>query len=127
MTTTKIYLAISVLIWLPYGLYCAFSPEYLEGAAGVMATTPTGTTEIRAMYGGLQASIGMMCAAALARADLARFAVFALAFLTSGLFLVRFAGFLIDGSASEYTNGVLVFEGTYSLISIMLFRRTATN
>ena len=127
MTTTKIYLAISVLIWLPYGLYCAFTPEYLEGATGVMVTTPTGTTEIRAMYGGLQASIGMMCAAALARADLARSAVLALAFLTSGLFLVRVAGFLIDGSASEYTNGVLVFEGTYSVISIMLFTRTAPN
>ncbi|MEZ7981490.1 MAG: DUF4345 family protein [Myxococcota bacterium] len=127
MTTTKIYLAISVLIWLPYGLYCAFAPEYLESAAGVMATTPTGTTEIRAMYGGLQASIGMMCAAALVRADLARSAVLALAFLTSGLFLVRVAGFLIDGSASEYTNGVLVFEGSYALISIMLFRRTAPN
>ena len=127
MTTTKIYLAISVLIWLPYGLYCAFTPEYLEGAAGVMATTPTGTTEIRAMYGGLQASIGMMCAAALVRADLARSAVLALAFLTSGLFLVRVAGFLLDGSASEYTNGVLVFEGSYALISIMLFRRTAPN
>ena len=127
MTTTKIYLAISVLIWLPYGLYCAFAPEYLEGAAGVMGTTPTGTTEIRAMYGGLQASIGMMCAAALVRADLARSAVLALAFLTSGLFLVRVAGFLLDGSASEYTNGVLVFEGSYALISIMLFRRTAPN
>ena len=127
MTTTKIYLAISVLIWLPYGLYCAFAPEYLESAAGVMATTPTGTTEIRAMYGGLQASIGMMCAAALVRADLARSAVLALAFLTSGLFLVRVAGFLLDGSASEYTNGVLVFEGSYALISIMLFRRTAPN
>ena len=127
MTTTKIYLAISVLIWLPYGLYCAFAPEYLESAAGVMATTPTGTTEIRAMYGGLQASIGMMCAAALVRADLDRSAVLALAFLTSGLFLVRVAGFLLDGSASEYTNGVLVFEGTYALISIMLFRRTAPN
>ena len=127
MTTTKIYLAISVLIWLPYGLYCAFAPEYLESAAGVMATTPTGTTEIRALYGGLQASIGMMCAAALVRADLARSAVLALAFLTSGLFLVRVAGFLIDGSASEYTNGVLVFEGSYALISIMLFRRTAPN
>jgi hypothetical protein len=69
----------------------------------------------------------MMCAAALVRADLARSAVLALAFLTSGLFLVRVAGFLIDGSASEYTNGVLVFEGSYALISIMLFRRTAPN
>ena len=34
----------------------------LAGAGGVEATTPTGTTEIRAMYGGLQAAIGLLAA-----------------------------------------------------------------
>ena len=127
MTITKLYLIISVLIWLPYGLFCAIDPGYLEGAAGVLAATPTGTTELRAMYGGLQASIGVMCAAALIRSDLARSAVLAVAFLTTGLFIVRVCGFFMDGSASDYTNGVLVFEGSYSLISILLLRKSASN
>jgi len=127
MNATKLYLSISALIWLPYGLYCVFSPEYLDGAAGVVGATPTGTTEIRAMYGGLQASIGVMCAVALARAEMSRSAIIAIAFLTSGLFLARFAGFVIDGSASEYTNGVLVFEGSYAAVSILLLRRTGAS
>jgi len=127
MNATKVYLILSLLIWLPYGLYCAFVPEYLDGAAGVVGTTPTGTTEIRAMYGGLQASIGVMCAAALARAEMARSAMLAIAFLTSGLFLARLMGLFIDGSASDYTNGVLVFEGSYALVTIFLLRRTAAS
>jgi hypothetical protein len=124
MNLTTVYLLISVLIWLPYGLYCVFVPEYLEGAAGLVATTPTGTTEIRAMYGGLQASIGVMCATALARAEMARSAIPAIAFLASGLFLARLVGFGLDGSASDYTNGVLVFEGSYALFTIYVVRRT---
>ena len=61
-----------------------------------------------------------MCAVALARAEMSRSAIIAIAFLISGLFLARFAGFVIDGSASEYTNGVLVFEGSYAAVSILL-------
>jgi hypothetical protein len=124
MRAIQIYLMISVLIWLPYGLYCLFVPEYLDAAAGVIGATPTGTTEIRAMYGGLQASIGVMCAAALARTEMARSAMLAIVFLTSGLFLARVVGFLLDGSASDYTNGVLVFESSYALITIYLLRRS---
>ena len=127
MNATKLYLSISTLIWLPYGLYCVFVPEYLDGAAGVVGATPTGTTEIRAMYGGLQASIGVMCAVALARAEMSRSAIIAIGFLTSGLFLARLAGLVIDGSASEYTNGVLVFEGSYAAVSILLLRRTGAS
>ena len=123
MTATRVYLVLSVLIWLPYGLYCAFMPGYLDGAAGVVGATPTGTTEIRAMYGGLQASIGVFCAFALWRPEHARSVILALAFLMSGLFSVRFLGFLVDSSASDYTNGVLVFEFLYAAASIALFRR----
>jgi hypothetical protein len=126
MTATKIYLVLSTLLWLPYGIYCLIVPEYLNEAAGIIAATPTGVTEIRAMYGGLQASIGIMCAAALVRTEMARSAMLAVAFLVSGLFLARSAGFFIDSSASEYTNGVLVFEGAYALITIFLLRRTST-
>jgi len=124
MTSTKIYLALSVLLWLPYGVYCAFVPAYLDGAAGVVGATATGTTEIRAMYGGLQASIGVLCAFALARVEHARSAILAIAFLVSGLFSVRLIGYLADGSASDYTHGVLVFECTYAIASIVMFRRT---
>ena len=55
---TRLFLAANALLWLPYGLYCFLVPEFLAEAAAVSATTSTGTVELRAMYGGLQAGIG---------------------------------------------------------------------
>lgn len=122
MTGTKIYLMLSVLLWLPYGIFCVFQPGYLGEIAGVVASTPTGTTEIRAMYGGLQAGIGIMCVFALLRPSFAQPALVALCCLAGGLFLARLSGFVIDGSGSEYTYGTLVFESTYALSAGLLAR-----
>jgi hypothetical protein len=54
----RIFLGLSALIWLPYGLLCFFQPAGLAESAGVTFTNATGATELRAMYGGLQAAIG---------------------------------------------------------------------
>ena len=66
------FLIFSAIIWLPYGLYCFFQPGSLAEAAGVVATIPTATTELRAMYGGLQMAIGALALVSLARPRLAR-------------------------------------------------------
>lgn len=117
MTGTRIFLVVSVLLWLPYGLYCTFAPGYLGEVAGVVGSTATGITEIRAMYGGLQAGLGAMCLFALMRPEFARSALIALCFLAGGLFLARAIGFTLDGSGSGYTYGALVFESSYAVIA----------
>lgn len=103
-------LVLSALIWLPYGVYCFVQPGMLEDAAGLVATTPTATTELRAMYGGLQMAIGALAAAALFRERLVPGALLTLVFVTGGLAATRLAGFLIDGGWSSYTAGALGFE-----------------
>jgi hypothetical protein len=122
MTATKFFLGFSVLLWLPYGLYCTFAPGYLGEVAGVIGGSPTGATEIRAMYGGLQAGIGSLCLFALIRPAHASAALVALCFLTGGLFLGRFIGFLIDQSASGYTYGTLIFESANTIVAFLLLR-----
>ena len=47
----QIFLGVSALVWLPYGIFCLLQPSFLEGAAGVAASTATGTVELRAMPG----------------------------------------------------------------------------
>ena len=47
--------------------------------------SPTGSTELRAMYGGLQIALGAFAALAALRSSLARPALLAIAFLTAGL------------------------------------------
>ena len=106
----RLFLGVSALIWLPYGLFCFFAPGYRDGAAGVMASTATGTTELRAMYGGLQAALGVLVAAAFFRPALQRPALFALAFLCAGLFMARLLGAVMALEFSDYTVVALLFE-----------------
>ena len=113
----RIFLALSALIWLPYGLFCALQPGYLAEAAGVVATTPTGTTELRAMYGGLQAAIGCL------RGAVTRTALVALGTLAAGLGSARLLGLALDGGFSAYTGFGLGFEWTSALVARWLLRR----
>jgi hypothetical protein len=106
----RVFLAFSVLLWLPYGVYCFFDPGFLAGTAGVASQSPTGSTELRAMYGGLQTAVGALALAGWLRASLRRPALLALGFLTSGLGLARLGGVALDGGLSSYTALGLLFE-----------------
>lgn len=124
MNPTRIFLGLSVLVWLGYGAYCFLFPETLTKAAGLVASTPTGLTELRAMYGGLQMGLGVIALLALLREDLVRPALFALATVSIGLFSTRLVGAVIDSGFSEYTNGALGFEFIASAVALTLFLKT---
>jgi hypothetical protein len=119
----RLFLGISVLIWFPYGLFCFLQPSFLGQVAGVVARSTTATTELRAMYGGLQTGIGLLCLAAFLRKSFVDSALLALAFLCAGLFTARLAGLFIDGSVSGYTAGALLFEMVFTASAIALFRQ----
>ena len=121
----SVFLALSALIWLPYGLFCLFQPGYLAEAAGVAATTPTGTTELRAMYGGLQAAIGALALVACLRPGLRRTALVTLVVLTAGLGSARLLGLALDGGFTAYTGAGLALEWTTFLLGRWILRRDA--
>jgi hypothetical protein len=123
MDRARIFLAANAALWLPYGLYCVVQPGFLGEAAGVTATTATGTTELRAMYGGLQASIGLLALVAALRRDVQRTALIALAFIAGGLLSGRVYGAFVDGGLSAYTIGALVLESGLTVLSIALLRK----
>jgi len=120
----RVFFALSGLIWLPYGLFCLVQPDFLEGAAGIASSSPTGTTELRAMYGGLQAAIGTLMLAALVRPRLSETALVVLAFLCAGLGLARLVGAVADGAFSSYTVSALLFEfGLFAIATFFLRTR----
>jgi hypothetical protein len=121
---TRIFLVLSALLWLPYGVYCFAQPGSLAEAAGVAFQSPTGSTELRAMYGGLQIAIGALAGLAAWRAALARSALLAIAFLTAGLGSARLLGVALDGGLSSYTAMGLGFEFTSSAVAIALLSRS---
>jgi len=122
---TTIFLAICAALWLPYGLFCFFSPGYLADAAGVSAVSTTGTIELRAMYGGLQAGIGALALAALFRESLRRPALLCVLFLCTGLALARLLGAVADAELSSYTIMGLGFELVSVGYATVLLRRGA--
>jgi len=106
----RAFLVLCAIVWLPYGAMCFFDPSLLADSAGVMANSPTGTTEIRAMYGGVQASVGTLAAIALFRETLVQSFLVALLTLSAGLLSARVAGSFWDGGYTGYTGMALGFE-----------------
>src|SRR5271169_1350832 len=121
----RIFLVLEALVWLPYGIYCFVDPAYLAGAAGVAFQSPTGSTELGAMYGGLQAAIGALTIAGALRESMRRPALLTLAFLCTGLGSTRFLGVLRDGGLSAYTVAGLAFEVLSAGLAIRFLRRAA--
>lgn len=119
----RAFLVVSVLVWLPYGLYCLLQPGFLAEGAGVAAISPTGSTELRAMYGGLQAAVGVMALAALRWTELRRPYLLLIAFLASGLGFGRLLGVLLDGGLSSYTAFALIFEIAMVSAAVWLLRQ----
>jgi hypothetical protein len=122
MDRTRLFLVVNALLWGLYGLYCLVQPEFLAEAAGVTGTNATGVTELRAMYGGLQAALGVLALVAALRVDLERTALIAIAFLAGGLFVGRLYGVITDGGLSGYTVGALLLESTLTVLSTLLLR-----
>jgi len=122
MSRPRLFLFASALVWLPYGLYCLFHPEFLASAAGVASQSPTGTTELRAMYGGLQAALGVVALAGLRQRQHEALVIGVLGMLGAGLFLARSTGVLLDGTLSAYTLSALGFEGGSATIAFLLLR-----
>ena len=121
----RIFLALSALVWLPYGVWCLIHPAYLNGAAGVGFVTATGSTELRAMYGGLQAGLGALALGGVLRVSLERPALIALLFVTAGLASARMAGVALDGSPSTYTITGLCFEAATAAFTGWLLARSS--
>jgi len=119
----QIFLGLSAVVWLPYALLCLLNPDFLAGAAGVSTTSPTGLSEIRAMYGGLQAGIGILALLGAARPGFTRPALLMLLCLATGLGLARVAGVIVDSSLSGYTVGALIFEGITVFFAASCLRR----
>jgi hypothetical protein len=122
---TRIFLGLSALLWLPYGIYCFFQPGSLAGAAGVAFTTPTGATELRATYGGLTVAIGGIALLGALRSDWARYALVTLGTACAGFGVARLLGAALDGGVGAYTTQALLLEFVTLALALWLLRRPA--
>jgi len=120
---TKIFLALNALAFIGYGLVCLVQPSVVADAAGLQVLNADGSTELRAMYGGLQTAVGMLALAGLLRVEMRQGVLLVLAFLFFGLASARALGVLMDSGVGSYTWGALVFEIVCVVIATTLFGR----
>ena len=118
----RIFLAIFGFFSLPYGIYCFLQPGFLAEFAGVSALSTTGTVELQAMYGGLQAGFGALALFGALRPAYAPTILLATAFQCLGLGSFRLMGALSASEFSAYTSQGIAFELGSTLISFFLWR-----
>lgn len=110
MNYAKPYLIFTVAVWLPWGLVCVLDTNIILEIIGVTSIHPTGNTDIRVMYGGVQFAVGLLAALALYDRSYFEKLLWTLAFLGTCMALSRFYGLAVDGSSTVYTWGVLAYE-----------------
>jgi Domain of unknown function (DUF4345) len=121
----RIFLGLTALIWLPYGLYAFAQPGFLAEAAGVVSTTPTGVTDLRASYGGLTAALGALALLGALSPAWTRQALVTLGTACAGFGVARLAGTALDGGVGAYTVQALLLEFGTLAFALWLLRRPA--
>ncbi|MFQ3200052.1 MAG: hypothetical protein ACI9SK_000765 [Zhongshania sp.] len=117
-----VFLIYLMLSWLGIGAWLLYDPGALEAYAGVVALTPTGVTELRAMYGGMELAIGCVTLLALLRPYWRCHVLFLNGVILGGIAAGRLVGVLLDGNISVYTLAVLSFELSAVAVCLLLAR-----
>jgi hypothetical protein len=123
MLAVRIFLGLCALLWTPYAIQLLFDPAALTEAANVAATSATGVAELRAMYGGLQAAIGLLALAGAVRPALAPYALATLGAVCAGLGIARLGAAAVGGAFSDYTNMALALELVTLACVLALWKR----
>jgi len=122
---SKIVLWIAAIGFTPYGFLCLFDPSTATDYAGLSMTNGDAFVEISAMYGGLQAGLGLLCLLGALKPNFTRTGLTAVAFVIGGLVIGRSVGFFVGSDpVTSYTYGALVFEWLLTTLSILALRQS---
>ena len=118
---TRIFLSVTGLVFLAYGIACALDPALPARLAGLDIRGGDGYAEMGAMYGGLQSGAGLFLILAAFRPGLRHGALLFLA-LGVGLLAALRAGSALrtEDAVSAYTWGALLFESLVSALAVWL-------
>jgi len=110
MQFARIVLALNGLILAGYGLLCLFVPTTLTSAAGLGMESTVASTEVRAMYGGLELAIGVLFLLASVRESLLEPGLIAGVTVFTGLGVARALGIMLDGGPGAYNVVAVIYE-----------------
>ena len=122
----KIFLGLNAVLFIVYGLMCLANPSVVADQTGMQLATGVATAEARAMYGGLQTSVGLLALLGLMRPGLQPAVLLALVFVFFGLASGRMVGILVDPDPGVYNFAAFVFEALFGLLAMMLLQKNAS-
>lgn len=118
------FLRFTGVIFSLYGAYLCFNPQFLIELLVLGDSMPV-KVEVRAMYGGLQLSVGLLLLWGAQRAPVQKLMACAVMIACfAGLAGGRGIGILIDGS-DTYNLAALTYETASLLIAVYLYYRYA--
>ena len=116
-------LAILTAVVLLSGFGSVVAPNSLTQQAGLVAT-PSGLTEIRAFYGGLQIGVGLFLLWCLRQQSMIPAGLLLVGLAVGGAGIARVLGMTIDGEPTRFHLVNLAVEiGTVSLVAFAASRR----
>lgn len=121
MKFARWYLIINGLMLALYGLYCTYNPQFVADITAMTASTKA-ITEIRAMYGGLEFTLGLFFIIMGTQPRNFDTALIALALCYGGLSSARALGIAINGG-DDYNTPAVIFEATASALAIVALAR----
>jgi hypothetical protein len=123
MFLRRLSLGITATAFTGFGVWLLCRPQALS-RVGVQLPSPEARTEIRAFYGGLEIGLGLFFAAAAARPEWHRPALFAQTATLGGVAVTRAVSMQIDPPGSALMRLLMVLEATAAVGGAVALTRT---
>jgi hypothetical protein len=120
---TRIYLALSALAFVLIGLNTFHDPVAAMAGLELQPSSVSAFNEVRANYGGLQVTIGLVLLAGVLSAAWLRPALWVSAAVTGGLVAGRLVSIALDGLPNSVVVGFFVLEIVATLAAFALLWR----
>lgn len=119
---SKIVLWATAIIFIGYGVVCFIDPQVPAAYSGLSFTHADSRIEVAAMYGGLQAGLGLFCLIAALRPEHTRAGLLMVVCLVGGLAVTRSITFVLTGDpVTSYTYGAMGFEALTAILAAIAF------
>jgi hypothetical protein len=119
----RVYLALSALAFVFIGLNTFHDPHAAMAGLELQPASVSAFNEVRANYGGLQITIGLLLLAGVRWAEWLRPSLWVSAAVTGGLVAGRIASIALDGLPNSAVVGFFCLEMTSALIALVLLWR----
>ncbi len=122
MKLARGFLILTGIIFTGYGLYCIFNPMILNEYTGMGLADATALIEVRAMYGGLQCSLGLYLLFSGLQQTRAAQGLLVAVFMFAGLAGARAYGLTVDSGDNGYNFAAVIYESLSGVIALVLLQ-----